>query len=121
MTLSMSHLIGLLGAVLTCACGRRFSRAGPLGENGRCEMPRKPGSVPRAMPRRLTNAGTSLVLPRTRETTEPNAGQPPGGWLRFERPVRQWKSEWSSTASARERMRANLSVRFASLGRCSQI
>ena len=28
-------------------------------------MPRKPGSVPRDMPRRLTNGGTSALLPRT--------------------------------------------------------
>ena len=78
---TLSKLVEQVLAVVDAVGSRRRSagagsaRPGPFGVNGRCAMPRKPGSVPRDMPRRLTNGGTSCwPLPRSFETTEPNDG-----------------------------------------------
>src|SRR4051812_19590819 len=72
------------------------------------------------MPRRLTNGGTSAVLPRTFETTAPNDGDwRMRFWLSLQ-PVMTSVSECSST-EAMERTAASLSHILAWSGKCSEI
>ena len=94
---------------------------GPLGMNGPCAAPRKPGIA--SFPAKPTSGGTpSCAEPCNFDTTAPSDGQPPGGCcFKRLRPVMQWKELWSSTCPTSERMMANLSIIAASRGMCSQI
>ena len=74
------------------------------------------------MLRAAVKAGTAgSTWPCSFATTAPMEGQPPGGCPLALRPVRHWNASCDGSQSAIERISVNLSIIFASRGRCSQI